>query len=408
MGFNKRFKTCLAAWVLSCGLSGCGAGGKFSGEDLIGSPLASVSDLSRPDQTDRSRIAVYDKTTSRIHEFDLEQSRLFRSTPVRFPGRPHYVLYDDQKGYVVDLTRKGVSIVTAAGSVVHDPVRFLGEPLSAAFRPDLGLLIIYDHLQTVSFIRFSNAGAVEAAITLGPVVSGNVKIVAGDLLNDGRLLLSLSDQQIALVDVTATMAQGQWQATFQSPGLGVISWVGPSPQSSDRVLLYTTDGITLWNVSAATSVATMSFNGLLPIRLSKTTVPHVVMSSGNRQRLFYANGDQIAERSFGLRTGTLLGSYLNLDANTLTTIWSYSEARQMSEIDFNDPNFTKDRRELASFRLSDMLAQSTLEIRSDAEVTMSRTFVFSLFSSPLGYATKENLLTQARTEFTLFNLPYIQ
>lgn len=381
---------------------------QLNGENVIGTPLADVSDLNRPDTTERTHVAVYDKTTNRIHEFNLDNSSVTRSHGVRFPEQVHYVLHDDDRRYTIDLTQRGISFISATGTVVHDPIRLLGRPRSAAFRPELGLLVIYDNLQSVGIIRISAAGQIDSTVTLGPIVSNDLSITAGDLTSDGRLILSLSDGQLAVVNTTQTLAQQAWVYTLQPTTYPSISWIGPSTTNANRLLLRTPTAVKIWDIGTAAEIATANLGSNVIERLSKSVDAHVITRSGASLNVLYADGDTIRNRNLVQRNDRLLASYLNLQENVWTSTWTNSTYWSPSFGVYNNPNSTKEERELVQFRLSDMFAQRRVSVRTDAQVSISRTFVFSLFSTPLGYATRTHIQTGQVSEMRLFNLPYLQ
>jgi len=408
MGFNLMATRILLFAILLANAA-CGISGSSFGEDnLIGSPLAEVSDLNRPDTNERSRVAVYDKTTNRIHEFDLENMSLRRSHSVRFPDQKHYVLHDDDRGYTIDLTLNGFSFFAANGSVQHDPIRLIGRPRSAAFRPELGLLVVYDDLQSVGILRINNLGQIDSTVLLGPIVSDELTITAGDLTSDGRLILSLSDGQLAVVDTAQTLAQQEWVYTLQPTALTSITWIGPSTTNADRIFLRTATAVKIWDIATGAEIASADFSGGQIERLSKSVDPHVLTRTSSGLKVYYADGNIIRSRNLVQRRDRLLASYLNAQQNMWTSTWARGTTWWTGESHFNNPNATKEERELVQYRLSDLLALQQIQLRSDAQVNLSRTFVFSLFSSPLGYATRTNIQSGQVSELRLFNLPYLQ
>lgn len=373
-------------------------------EDIIGTPIDKVSTLSKQDGNDSEKAFVFDETTRKIHQFELSTMTYQKSFQVRFPDRKHVVLSHDQGNYVIDLCEKMVTIYSKTGLINEDPISFQGQPISAAFRSDLNLLVMYDDVNSVGFVQIDNNGNVIKAWTGGSLVGG-ASIQAGDLLNDGRLILSLSDRSIAIVDVVQTLAQSTWVFTTFNSGLSEnISWIAPMKDNANHIFVKTKTELAIYNINTHAKVTSVVPNTNIS-KLSKLVDAHVVTTSaGGTHTLYYAQAGQIHQRSVNNQDGIIFVSYLNLAKDN----WKFIDTKYVYDYFwYNDADFKKSDRTLKSFRLSDMLAEKKTLIEDRSQAMISNSFVFHLFPSELGYATRVNIKTGEKKEAKFFNVGHI-
>src|SRR5262249_11409495 len=152
------------------------------------------------DGEQNDKVVFFDETTRRIHQFDMQHMTHDRSLSVDSPGAKHYVLFHQQGNYIVDLTDKHLTVF-GANTTAHDPIHFEGKPVSAAFSPELGYLVIYDDLQSVGVIKLSADGQVAGAHVFGSELADGVSISAGEILPDGHLALAMTEGSVYLVDL---------------------------------------------------------------------------------------------------------------------------------------------------------------------------------------------------------------
>lgn len=90
---------------------------------------------------------------------------------------------------------------------------FRGKTFVCGLPLDLNLLVMYDDLNTVGIVKMDSNGQVVKAWVGGNLL-GSANIQAGDLLSNGKLILTLSNKSIAVVDVAQTLAQKAGADTF--------------------------------------------------------------------------------------------------------------------------------------------------------------------------------------------------
>lgn len=397
----------IAFAVSALALTACDGKVQPETEDhLIGSAVQSMSSLQSQDGSSTQKIAIFDETVRRIHEFDLNTMTFLRSHSVSNPSVKHYVLYGASGNYTIDFTTKGITIFNKYGQANKNPLRFQGTPKSAAFRPDLNLLIIYDDLMTVGFLKLDANGEVVKTHTAGAAVLGNLSISAGDISNDGNLVLALSDNSLAVVDVEQTLTQKKWILKPGSPfptGLSNIKWLAPVRGKNEQVILRSDDKVALIDLNTKTELSSTSLSGRSVQKVSKLVDAHVIFWDDNNLVIAYADNSQIQTKKFYHSADQILNSQLDLQKDS----WSFVDTKYNYQTVFNDLNGTKEQRVYKSYRISDMLALNSFPVPSNVQIQLAENFMFALYPSELGYATRTSLDSESMTELKLFNVGYI-
>lgn len=407
----SKFNVLIALAALNlCACGGTGAGLENQDTDVIGVPLQATTQLSRQDGADQSKVSIFDETTRRIHQFDLSGFAFQRSFAVQHPDQKHYLLYGDSADYVVDLSEKHFSIFDSNGVENRRPVKLIGNPLSAAFRSDKNLLIVYDDVYNVGMIKLGNDGSVRKSWTGGSLISGEASIRSGDLLADGRLVLALSDLNLAIVDVDQSIDQQTWSKTIVPSNLSKqISWVAPVPDSNDQVLVLTVDEIALISLSTHTVLDSYAVSGMTVEKYSKTKDAHVILRSvtdgGMSMKMVYAQGSRIKSRALPKQDRGLIHSYLDISRDE----WTYVEARVGSRflLGYNDLDQARDERKMKKYRLSDMAGLENKALPDRAQLHLSSSYVFALFPSELGYAVRYSTQSDDVKIVKFFNRKYL-
>lgn len=395
-------------------LSACGPHvdyeGRYKNDNLIGTNLETSTGLRFSDGTNLRKVSIYDETIHKIHQIDLNQMTLERTLNVTSPNEKHFVLQSNNSNYIVDLTEKHITIFDKNSNAQKDPIQFLGIPRSASFRPDLGWLVIYDSLQSVGVIKLDSSGQVLDSRTFGSVVDGTHSIVSGDINDNGDLILALSDNSIATVDLSVSLTTKNWSATSQTTTLGKISWLSPIPGAPQRLLLNTDTAVVLYDLATSSVVSTMTVNYYDVIKMSKSINPHLVIKSGvTSMALIYTDGTTLSTRSFEILDAknqysigkTILSSELDLALDR----WTYVYAdRSYGYSLYNDVNQKKEDRHLVRYRISDKLALKNVQVSDSAIIKLSEDFFLSIFPSKLGYIEKQNILDDSKSVIRNFNL----
>lgn len=369
-------------------------------EHIIGNRLENVAAMKSTDGSEKNKIAIFDETIKKVHEFDLDTMKCTRTFKVLQPDEKHYVVNDPNGNYIVDFSTKHISIFDKNSNIQDDVVKFIGKPVSAAFRPELGLLVMYDDLRNVSILKMLPDGHVVQAETFGSVVGDEESISSGDLLEDGRLVLALSDNSLVIVDVQQSLNQGQFVYTKQVTTLNKISWISPVPNKNNVILVKADDQAALYNINSASIVASMNVNVIE--KYSKSSYPHMIdRVDPKTARLIYTDGVSI--KSVTLQNQMTAIANSDLDMNDQT--WTSVELLTYTGFSlFNDVNQVREKRFLKRFKLPNMLAVQSKALPDKTQIKLGRDYFFALYPSELGYAEKTSVVDDASFVIKQFNL----
>lgn len=416
MGSKKLLAIIGAIWC--AGLVGCTYHynpGESDRDNLVGNLTKDVAALTTPDEGQAQSLVLFDKTVRRIHQFDLNAMTHVRSFGVRNPDIPHYVLYGNAGNYIVDLSEKGLSIFNRYDQINHNPIKFLGKPISAAFLPSKGLVIVYDDLMTVGMLKLDNNGDVVKKWRGGAAIANGNTIAAGDLNSSGQLIFALSDGSVVVTNPEASMDAQDWVIVDPSPtptpiatGLTDIRWLAPVPSNPDQVMIRSTGKLSLLDLATKTIISSYDIKDAV-VKVSKFNDPHVVMKTGNQIKVAHVANSQIQVKTFFLNTGnlevnTLLSSNLDLAKNT----WSFVDTTDyLDYFYFNDLDASKKNRRFVRYNFKDVVATHEMNVANETQVEIANDFIFALFPRKLGYAVRYDIDTERQSELARFNLKFI-
>lgn len=387
-------------------LTGCGAGApeQHPDEYIVGQPLSEISGLTDDQGKDSTSMAIYDSNVGRIHQFNLTSMTLERSLSVINPGIEHYVLYHDVGNYVIDLSTKHISVFNHVGRAQHQPIRMMGTPKSAAFRPSLGYLVLYDDQHSVGIMKLNDQGDVSNAWVGGPLLADGATIMSGDVDEKGRLVLALTGGTIAVVDLQQTLFGRRWDFQTFNVNLTDVKWIAPVPGSPDHYLANAQEGIALIDVVAKTVSVTRIPDGFEVRKMSKVIDPHIILQNDQEIRLLFVRGGTIQSIPSFKQSTNMLASHLNLKTGTWTFIDSTSPRWSFFEI----PNADKKSRVIKRYEVNGMGGLGTFGIPDDATVQLMERSYLVLYPSKLGKASTFSLVGDTQVDAKDgFNVPYI-
>ena len=387
---------------------------------LIGEQLAKVSSMTKADGTGKNIVGVYDETTQKIQIFDLKSNQHINTldaNPSAVSAKEHFVLYDDAGNYVVDLTTKGFAIINKNNQSNKNALKLMGKPISAAFRSDLGYLVLHDDAGSVGIIKLDAQGNILKQYLLGSRIDNTLTaptIAAGDLLDNGNLVTSLSDGRIAVIDIEQTLNQRKWVYTTKTTGLTKAQWLSRVPNNANQILFRISPDssgaaehkIYLYDLSTEAILDQVSVRGYLE-KSSRGSHPHFLISSSDQKEisLIYPEANQlrsITQFRHNLSTAkNIVNSHLDLNTN----IFSFIEVETRSTYPNENLNYNSilEDRNYKRFRLPDMLLLNTFKIPNGTTMAMSEDFILALFPHKLGYAISYATDESSQHEFKFFN-----
>ena len=403
MGSKLKFIIIIAA----LGLAACGKvkTTDADSENILGNPLQSISQLSKADGSEKKAVVMFDETIRKIHQFKLQSMAYNRAMEVLNPEQKHYLVYQDDGNYIFDISLKNISVFNSLGERTDHVLNFQGNPISAAYVSSLNLFAVYDDLSNVGLLQVDSQGQLQKSWVGGPLIADTGSISAGDFTSDGRLILALSDNSIAVVDTQATFAQKHWVYSQFSSGLTNIKWMAPVNGAANQILVKSQEGFSLYDLNSQSILSSFSITGYLVEKYSKSADAHAVLRSLTDDQLMmvYVLQGQIKTRTLVKQVDQVMSSFLNLNSDS----WSYVDTKSTYAATWNDLNSVKVSRTFKKYRLSDMLGLQRKTAPDNAQLELSENFLFALFPSELGYAVRYNTESDQTAVLKLFNMPHL-
>ena len=401
------FQVAAISWMIFA-LCACDPGRDARGDEhLIGEKLKDVSSMTTATGESQQMIAMYDKTVNRIHQFDLAPNILVRSFQVLNPGVDHHVLYDQTGNYMVDFSTKHLSIFDKFNEVNHNPIRFIGTPKSASFRPSLGFLVMYDDKMSVGVLKLDVSGKVLKSKVFGADFGGPT-ISAGDVDETGRLILALSSGKIAIVDLSASLNSGSWSYTLVNTTLNNCVWLAPIRGSPNKVFVQQEDRMSVVDLVAQTSADGPLISRKSVMYYGKMPDAHIIYESASDTSLMkiaYINAGVIATKQVSFAPRAIMNSRLDLANNSWTMISAKS-----SSYNYRNGKTTYNNRAVTRWTFTSNEFVGILDEKlSDAatfEVNADR--LFALLPVKMGWAVNYNLNNGSQRPLKYFNMPFIE
>ncbi len=393
-------------------------------ENIIGKKVEAVTDIQYSSSGNLGVMAVFDETIRKIHQFDLEGMKHLRSLEVKHPSQDHYLLHDPNGQYTIDLTKKHMSIYKIDGSIVHEPVRFLGEPISSSFRPKQGFLVFYDDLLNVSILQLTPSGNVIKSLVLGPILSTDISIQSGDISESGHLVLGMSDGSLRRVDLKATLDSGSWVFDTHGTTWTDLKWIAPVPGQPNQMMIRSHQTVSVYDFITKLVVSEITTDETYVVfKYSKSENPHILLaeltpttlkndgvtlawknSSLEKYSLIYLEGSELKRRELPREDQPVLLSHLDLTTNQ----WAVVRGATKSPYSYNNLNSVRKGRRLSKTAFSHGGALAENSLPDNTVLKLSRDYVFALFPSELGYAQRIHIESGEIKELKLFNMRQIK
>lgn len=392
----------------------------YKNENIIGVALVKNSSLQNPEGDDSNKIVIFDKTIRKIHLFELEAMLHIGKYDAVNPEEDHFLIYQDSLNYFVDLSKKHLSIVNLDGTSQVNPLKFKGTPVSAAFDSKNGYLVMYDNLQSIGLLSLRQNGEVISSYLSGPIIDNQAAIKAGDINGSGQLILaveslktdsaSTSTYKILVIDIAESLKQQKLIYTENTTTLTSIAWLAPTGSTNDEILVRSSDTISLVNLKTNTTKSVSTTEWVVE-KYSKIKNPHIIMrkkiegdsryNPSAERKIYYAENGTIKSKSSSFKLNYVLNSHLDLAKDS----WSLTTSNYIQEYFlYNAYNEIQTGREFTRYRFSDLLSTDSLKIDDKAIIEISNDYLFSLFPSELGFATRTDLTSLKVKRLEHFNI----
>lgn len=389
-----------------------------SDEDLIGTAVTQIARMTKSSGESKDRVIFFDEATRKIHQFEIGTFKHLGSYSVTRPDLRHYPFSDEAGNYIVDVASKTIGIIRTPSGERLDLKGFQGQPVSLAYHGPTHTLVIADDLASVLLVRLNPDGSLQSQTLLGGMLKPGVNFKSGDFGPDGRLILALTDNSIAVVDVTASLGLNKW--IFQDFILNAepLSWMAPVPGTGSKMLARSSTNILVFDVDLRAVTASVDSSGMTIERYGKSFDPHIVFTEGT-------SGVLVLERTvFSSMTGNEIrrdrirhqGARINAtELHLQKDLWTFMTVEQPNAVTWDGPklsfesawNFVGLGRRLVQRRLSDGLAAVEIPVEDNALVDISTEHLTRLYPSELGWASRTEIQSGLTVESKMFNLRHL-
>lgn len=380
----------MTLWVqISC------SSGPIKSKGEIGTPLSPESGLYNSYGIETSTLFVVDKSTHRLLGVSLSDLSIKHQFELKNKEVDHCVSMDINEKFAIDFSKKHLNIYGVDGGIYDRPFNFQGTPSSVAYNPYTRTMIMQDNLGSVGVMKLAENGAIEKSWLGGPKLAENQTIIAGDLDKSGRLILSLSDGSISVVDIDSTLEKQAWQEVTFAPNLGLVNWISPDGGNGDLVLVASPTKIAIINLATRAIVEERTLDAGATIQaVSKAGRPHVYTIKNDLVSLYFLNAKGAIEVANLAQTSLadLKQSYMDSGATSLTMLFSSG----------------KKSHSVIKLRLSDALVMVEKTIGTDGETSVNASSVFVNFNDPLGALELHNLENSDVKRLEGYNFDYIR
>jgi hypothetical protein len=327
----------------------------------------------------------YDAIGRRINFVDPQANGL--SFSPELGDASHAWLSTKVDSYAFDVSGDSVAIRSNAFQSSLNVLKLAGMIKSWAADLPQGYVAFVDEFFSIGLMQIDVSGNVLKQWTGGPIINGLNSVIAGEMVDGGKLLLLVNGGSLLVVDVAASLDAKAW--TFEQRDLGFKSpnWIGKVEGRGDRALVYDTVGMHLVDLSSGVILQDQSTRS--SVTPSKNGIDHAFYYDYSTQNIVIirSNGpDALQESRFKLNDERVSQSYLSADSLVVAT----------------------EEGSVVKFRLSDGLVTAKYNLRGKGRLGLSDDYVVAMYESALGAIEILNLNNGQSKMFNAFNLSALQ
>ena len=399
MDFNNYLIFIAMSVVLACS-NGSGSRQAHSPDNTntIGDSLQTYMPRYMLGMDNKNIITAYDENVKRIHQFDLTSSSLVRSFPVRRANK-HNILTGRTGSYVIDIADGNLDLITEDGNSTDIPLSFPGTPATAAFSPEEGIFAIVDEFDSIGLLEVNEQGAIVNSWMGGSKLGEQNVALAGDVLSGARLVVSMSDNSLAIIDIRATMEQKTWVFESTEAFSSSIDWIARVPNQENWILATSQESLFIYDIANKVVLDELSLSNKRILGRYRDLSPHVYMedvASGESGTTTTTQNAQI----YIIGTDGTLSTYA-LQSNLYQVDYSVIDAEQgiLSVIEQST---------VYRVRLEDNLVLTRVESKSGAKTGITSDYIFFQYNSALGFCEKASYEQSEEIEtIEGFNIEYL-
>ncbi|MBP9708441.1 MAG: hypothetical protein KBD78_12425 [Oligoflexales bacterium] len=341
-----------------------------------------------------------DDPSSRILELKLADMSISKSFALSNAGNEHTLASGPDGSYVIDFSTKHLEIIKTDGTRSEQFLDFQGTPVSAAFDASLGIMVMLDDIYSVGLLMLSETGDLRKSWLGGSLIAAGKSLRAGDIDSKGNLLLSTSDDSIAIVNIEESIDAKEWVSESFATDLENIYWIAPDSDLDGLSLLLSKESLAIFNSNSG-SISEQKELPSATMRVSinsKNGKPHVITTdkNGTTIQLHFINSggslDTVNIPPSGIDLFPISDSYLDKDLSTFTYFRTLFDGEY----------------EISKFRLSDNLALFYKVIDSAGKASLTPNHLFINKEAPLGYLQVLDFESSLLKELKGYNFEYFR
>ncbi len=350
---------------------------------------------------DSNALTIVDRKGKTVQQFTLEPFTHVLTLSLPFDADKQGVLGSGNGEYFISVAETDYAIIKKDGSVSKNPVGLAGQISSAAFDPVHHYLLIADEFKSMAIMALSPSGDIVGSWTAGSLFPGDKLIGAGTMLDDGRLVLSVGETSLAIIDLGASIAAQAWQYTsFDVLDSKSMAWLASVPNQPNVVMVYDQNSDLVKNRYLAIDLQSMTIldqedvTGKQVFGEFRDYTPHAIFRGDadglDGARIIYVGDDgKFVRKPLSYGGKQITQTWLDPVSTTLTIAFDPSREYDPS---FEDP-FYFEAQDIYRVRLSDNFVDIT-KVEEQSAMAITPSYLFLLFPSALGKAER---LTYGKT-----------
>lgn len=330
------------------------------------------------------RFFAYDRYAKRLNFVDAGTQELSFSPILGDRGPERYWISGPQGRSLIDLSGKNVDVRIGDSST---PVFALAGSIVAYTQdPEQGYFVFVDEFFSIAILQLGNDGSVLKKWIGGSILDGSFRILAGEIISGGKLVLATTQAKLIMVDLAETLRSQAWSFQTLGENQSNVSWMGRIGQRSDRVLSYDGQDIRLINLNDASVLDIMRIGS--KVNVSKRGLSHIgfVNTSGLPAIVYSQDGETLKVFVSPVAEDQAIFSYLQADSLVALSA----------------------KNKVYKLRLSDGLVEKSLDVDISGQIGLGVNALVVVRDSPLGSIEMIKLDQGESTTRSNFNLSVLQ
>jgi hypothetical protein len=347
-------------------------------------------------------VTILDQDGGTIQQFQMEPFAHRRTLPLALDAKRQTIVANAAGTYYVTFGESDYAVIKADGTAVKNPVELASSIKSVAFDAENDLFVISDEFQTMVFLWLTPDGDLQvdelgmprtwkAGATFPDL---NKAVLAGAMLPNARLALSLGQTTLAVVDVVQSILQHKWVYTsFEIADATSMGWIAAVPDQADRVMVL--DGSRLLSVDllgkAVTDERDLGDNAVRGEY--RDYYPHVLTQDSSQAandvtKVTYIGTDgKFIERELRGSNDRVAQTWLDPRTDTITIAVDTATSSAKS---FDEDSELYRPHEIFRFQLTDALGVDRTTVTESTNLVVTPDYVLMLYKSTLGKAERRN------------------